>query len=85
MLADNMTNVGVRILNRQTQRFTLRGYSLFPIYYTMVTWCISSGYFVASMPGVLGQIFVLSAYVMGIKIDTYSNIYVADGGNHRTL
>jgi hypothetical protein len=51
----------------------------------MITWCISSGYFVTSMPGALGQIFFLSAYVMGIKIDTYSNIYVADGGNHRTL
>ncbi|CAF3425381.1 unnamed protein product, partial [Rotaria sp. Silwood2] len=43
----------------------------------------SSGYFVAGVPGVSGQTSMLLSYPIGIKIDTYLNIYVVDNSNHR--
>lgn len=43
----------------------------------------SSGYFVAGVPGTAGQTPVLLNSPMGIKVDTYLNMYVVDSGNHR--
>jgi hypothetical protein len=43
----------------------------------------SSGHFVAGVPGTSGQTLVLLNYPMGVKIDSYLNLYVVDQGNHR--
>ncbi len=43
----------------------------------------SSGVFVAGVPGVLGSNSTMLNFPMGIKIDTYLNMYVVDSGNHR--
>jgi DNA-binding beta-propeller fold protein YncE len=43
----------------------------------------SSGVFVAGTPGVAGSNSTLLHRPMGIKIDSYLNIYVVDESNHR--
>ncbi|CAF1375761.1 unnamed protein product [Rotaria sordida] len=53
--------------------------------HTVMRWTpgASSGYFVAGVSGVSGQSPTLLNYPMGVKIDTYLNIYVADTSNNR--
>ena len=53
--------------------------------HSVMRWTLgaSSGIFVAGTPGVSGTNSTLLQYPVGIKIDTYLNIYVVDNGNHR--
>ena len=53
--------------------------------YSVTRWTpgASSGVFVAGIPGSSGATSTQLSLPMGIKIDTYLNIYVADSGNDR--
>ncbi|CAF1484101.1 unnamed protein product [Adineta steineri] len=53
--------------------------------HSVIRWTLgaTSGIFVAGTPGVAGSNSTLLNQPMGIKIDSYLNMFVVDSGNHR--